>query len=260
VTLPVLFRPSLYGETISVIDSRHWAFHFGCHHFVCIFQGNGKLFTFRTTLTTQNRRAGFANFQVDITLRISTNAVIVENSTIAPNSMKMDVQINNWPWKSTGGTRLALVMLVGSATKMSPARPVPAQNATSTLGEDGAPIGTDGSVLWVTKGQALDKKTWFNITAAPFALASASDLSLQSGDDDGNDDDNQSGEQAQLIAFTFAADNQPSQLYWDPTMVANDATLDAAPLSQPSAAVSVQSTSMVLVVLLAAAIAAVMGF
>lgn len=128
--------------------------------------------------------------------------------------------------------QLALVMMTGSTTVFGAPRRLSDTEAANTDGENATFVGAggEGFVAWVPKVKNLRDRTMADVRASRFVPAANAAVNAAkdgNGDDSGDDDDAGADAVQTVVAFTFADRTQSDALYWDPSIGANDATLDA---------------------------------
>jgi len=150
----------------------------------------------------------------------------IRNRTFIPNGFKWDLKISNINY-NVNGSKIAFILAVDS----SGARHQKATNddpVDDTQTEGAIGVGERGSLAWVKQVKVSYANSLLNRNADLIASALFPDTFTNATS---QDDDSDATESRQLIAFTPVANDQPSTIDWDPSVLVDDSGATTATMS-----------------------------
>jgi len=171
----------------------------------------------RTCDTYYPGTAGPTSEKATISLGIAEGYIkdTVKNRTFVPNGFKWDLKLENLHY-SSNTTKIAFILAIDSAgsrvQKADNDNPV-----DDTQPEGAVGVGNSGRLAWVK----TVKVSYLNSLLDRNADLIASSLFPDNGvnNSTSEDDDSEASETRQLIAFTPVANDQPTTIEWDPSVL-----------------------------------------
>jgi len=188
--------------------------------------------TVRTCDTYFPGTAGSTTEKVTISLGISEGYVwdAIHNRTFVPNGFKWDLKFENLHYTSNG-TKIAFILAIDSAsTRIQLAdndNPV-----DPSVTEGAVTVGSRGRLAWVKQVKQTYINALLNRNVDLIASTLFTDTTFVNSTSE--DDDVEISESRQLVAFTPVANDQPTAIEWDPSVLVDDSGAQALTVSSAS--------------------------
>jgi hypothetical protein len=181
--------------------------------------------TVHTCSTFYPATATGTNEKVTMTITISEQYVkeALLNRTFIPDGFKWDLSFENIVYHSNS-SKIAFILAIDSAAVRGLFQTNP--DPIDALIPEGAVSIGNGRLNWVKTVEAKYLNSALNKNSELIASTLfTDDFNATSTNED---NDMQAGESRQLIAFTPLANDQPPNIYWDPTVLIDDQALDGS--------------------------------